>query len=79
MSLYQFEWDDKLGQFKKEPKHDFTSHDTDAYRYLATIYNYLTSKKEPDNTLISFEDEMDELIFKNDYVELDFEDVDNPY
>ena len=79
LSLYQFEWDDKLGQFKKEPKHDFTSHDADAYRYLATIYNYLTSKKEPDNTLISFEDEMDELIFKNDYVELDFEDVDNPY
>lgn len=28
---------------------------------------------------IEFEHEMDELIFKNDYVDLDFEDVDNPY
>ena len=42
LSLYQYEWDDKLGQFKKAPIHDFTSHDADTFRYMATIYQMLT-------------------------------------
>jgi hypothetical protein len=42
LSLYQYEWDDKLGQFKKAPIHDFTSHDADTFRYMATIYQILT-------------------------------------
>ena len=43
LSLYQFEFDEKLGMYKKEPKHDFTSHDADAFRYMAIIYRSLTS------------------------------------
>ena len=43
ISLYQYEYDDKLGQFKDKPKHDFTSHDADTLRYLATIYRALTT------------------------------------
>ena len=41
--LYQYEYDDNLGEFKKNPKHDFTSHDADWFRYMATIYRALTT------------------------------------
>lgn len=41
LSLYQYEFDDKLGMFKKDPKHDFTSHDADWFRYMAIIYRSL--------------------------------------
>jgi hypothetical protein len=46
LSLYQYEWDDKLGQFKKQPIHDFTSHDADTFRYMATVY-YALVKTSP--------------------------------
>lgn len=42
LSLYHYEWDDKLWQFRKTPEHDFTSHDADWFRYMAVIYNYIT-------------------------------------
>lgn len=32
---YHREWDDKLKRFKDQPKHDWTSHAADAFRYLA--------------------------------------------
>lgn len=32
---YQREWDDKLKTFKNKPRHDWTSHAADAFRYLA--------------------------------------------
>ena len=32
---YQREWDDKLRTFKNRPRHDWTSHASDAFRYLA--------------------------------------------
>lgn len=32
---YQREWDDKLHDFKARPRHDWTSHGADAWRYLA--------------------------------------------
>jgi len=32
---YQREWDDKLHDFKSRPKHDWTSHGSDGFRYLA--------------------------------------------
>ena len=72
LSLYQYEWDDKLGQFKKQPIHDFTSHDADAFRYLATIYNHLT-KQEPieDN---SPKDITDDEIFGRDEITIEFEE-----
>ena len=52
LSLYQYEFDEKLGQFKKQPIHDFTSHDADWFRYMATIYNHLTSDKSTLNPTI---------------------------
>lgn len=33
ISLYHKEWDDKRGEFKNSPHHDFTSHFADALRY----------------------------------------------
>lgn len=47
LSLYQYEWDEKLGQPKKNPRHDFTSHDADWFRYMATIYRALTTPVVP--------------------------------
>ena len=44
LSLYQYEWDDNLWQFKKQPVHDFTSHDADWFRYMAIIFNHITRK-----------------------------------
>lgn len=35
---YHREWDDKLKRFKDQPKHDWTSHAADAFRYLAIGY-----------------------------------------
>jgi len=35
LSLYKKEWDDKRGEFKLKPYHDFTSHFADALRYWA--------------------------------------------
>lgn len=32
---YQTEWDDKLKAFKNKPRHDWTSHAADGFRYLA--------------------------------------------
>jgi len=48
LSLYQYEWDDKLWQFKKQPVHDFTSHDADWFRYMAIVYSILTDKWFPE-------------------------------
>ncbi|HJD97254.1 terminase large subunit domain-containing protein [Mailhella massiliensis] len=35
LRLYQREWDDKAGDFRARPLHDWTSHGADAFRYLA--------------------------------------------
>jgi len=35
ISLYRKEWDDKKGEFRLKPLHDFTSHFADALRYWA--------------------------------------------
>jgi phage terminase large subunit len=35
---YHREWDDKAKMFKPKPKHDWTSHGADAFRYLALGY-----------------------------------------
>ena len=73
LSLYQYEWDDKLWQFKKEPIHDFTSHDADWFRYMAIIFNHLTKKSEIEKEIDPLEDPL--WIFKEDEkeeVEIDF-------
>ena len=77
LSLYQYEWDDKLGQFKKQPIHDFTSHDADAFRYLATIYNHLT--KQPEKEEVIEKDLTDDEIYWRDEVIIDFEEIDSAY
>ena len=41
LSLYQYEYDDSRAEFKKTPKHDWTSHYADSYRYLATIFEHI--------------------------------------
>tara|TARA_R110000772_G_scaffold267284_1_gene390948 strand:- start:10 stop:270 length:261 start_codon:yes stop_codon:yes gene_type:complete len=41
ISLYQYEYDEKRGEFKKSPTHDWTSHYADALRYLAVIMHHL--------------------------------------
>lgn len=45
ISLYQYEYDDLRQEFKRTPKHDWTSHYADTYRYLATIFEHLTKEK----------------------------------
>jgi hypothetical protein len=35
---YKAEWDDDLRTFKKTPKHDWSSHAADAFRYLAMAW-----------------------------------------
>lgn len=79
LSLYQYEWDDKLWQFKKSPIHDFTSHDADTFRYMATIYQMLTKVSSQEIWSIEYEHEMDRLIFEKDEIQIDFDDEDNPY
>lgn len=37
LSQYQKEWDDKRGEFKDKPLHDWTSHGSDAFRYMCMI------------------------------------------
>jgi hypothetical protein len=36
LSAYQREWSDKLGTWRARPRHDWSSHAADAFRYLAT-------------------------------------------
>jgi hypothetical protein len=45
LSNYRKEWDDKNGQFKDDPLHDWSSHAADAFRYLAVVYNRLTDTR----------------------------------
>ena len=67
LSLYQYEWDDKLWQFKKSPIHDFTSHDADTFRYMATIYQMLTKVSPIDEVKDPLEDPL--WIFKDDEID----------
>lgn len=46
LALYHKEWDDKRGVFRNKPRHDWTSHAADAFRYLAvaTANTYMTEE-----------------------------------
>ncbi len=44
ISLYRKEWDDKNGQFKPKPLHDWTSHAADMLRYWA-VTNFTTESR----------------------------------
>ena len=37
---YQREWDDDKKVFRDRPKHDWTSHSADAFRYLSIVWTY---------------------------------------
>ena len=78
LSLYQYEWDDKLGQFKKEPRHDFTSHDADWFRYMANIYYHLIKDKMPEN-VVQEEIIMHPYLYKKEETVIELEINDNPY
>jgi phage terminase large subunit len=42
---YRAEFDEKLRTFKNEPRHDWSSHSADAYRYLAMAYRVISPEK----------------------------------
>jgi hypothetical protein len=44
---YRAEYDEKIRTFKNEPKHDWSSHSADAFRYLAMAYRELTAEEKP--------------------------------
>jgi phage terminase large subunit len=44
---YRVDWDEKTRSFKNTPKHDWTSHAADAFRYLCMAWRYMLAKKEP--------------------------------
>ena len=46
---YQREWDDTKRVFRKNPLHNWASHGSDSFRYLAMSYKNIRPKeKEPD-------------------------------
>jgi phage terminase large subunit len=42
---YRAEYDEKVRTFKNEPRHDWSSHSADAYRYLAMAYKQIAPEK----------------------------------
>lgn len=44
---YRADYDEKVKAFKNEPKHDWTSHSADAFRYLAMAWRELTADEKP--------------------------------
>lgn len=51
LEQYRKEWNDKLGCWRDHPLHDWTSHGSDAFRYLATA---VTRRKQATNFSISW-------------------------
>lgn len=48
---YRSEYDDKTLVFDDTPRHDWTSHAADAFRYLAMAWRKLTAETEPQDAL----------------------------
>ncbi len=48
---YRQEWDDKKKVFRDHPRHDYTSHAADAFRYLATGLEQRTRMVRPPQTV----------------------------
>jgi hypothetical protein len=44
LESYQKDWDDKARQFKSYPRHDWSSHGSDAFRYLAVGHRITVQK-----------------------------------
>ena len=47
LASYQYEWDDKKGVFKDQPRHDWASHGADALQTLALGWNEQNTHKPP--------------------------------
>ena len=47
MKQYRQEWDEKKKRFRDQPRHDYTSHAADAFRYLAIGINNRTTYTKP--------------------------------
>lgn len=45
---YRTDYDEKAKVFKNEPKHDWTSHSADAFRYLCMAWREMAQPKEPE-------------------------------
>jgi hypothetical protein len=45
LAQYTQERDDKKGMFKNNPKHDWTSHAADSFRYLMGAYHFMNTSK----------------------------------
>lgn len=52
LGAYRYEWNEKLGVWKKEPRHDEHSHAADAFRYLLkAVDGYIITPEERDEDL----------------------------
>lgn len=49
LSQYQHEWDDEKKMFRDTPKHDWTSHYADGWRYMAVCWSTPYAVPEPEN------------------------------
>ena len=47
LKQYRQEWDEKKKRFRDQPRHDYTSHAADAFRYLAIGINNRTTYTKP--------------------------------
>ena len=88
LSLYQYEYDEKRWEFTRKPKHDWTSHYADMFRYMAITYEHLIRTPinqqwqdklvfNPYNNKMEKEKTLEEEIFEEEEVEIEFDD--NPY
>ena len=48
LKAYRKDWDDKLGCWKDEPRHDWASHGADAFRGMAMAHRIIEPVKVPD-------------------------------
>ena len=51
MKQYRQEWDEKKKRFRDQPRHDYTSHAADAFRYLAIGINNRTTYTKPPQSI----------------------------
>ena len=48
LKQYQREWDEDHKRFKDKPRHDWTSHAADAFRYLSLVWKAPAEEKKPE-------------------------------
>jgi hypothetical protein len=53
LKQYRQEWDERKKIFRDRPRHDFTSHAADAFRYLAVGMSYRTNYDKPPQEVAS--------------------------